>query len=136
MQLNLSSLRKAVAALAQSIHVFEQYDDKSSELYDTLRSGVIQNFEVAYELSWKFMKRWLEMNISPDIVTGVSRKEFYRIAAQNGLIREVEPWWEFHACRNRTSHIYNLNAAEDVSLSATKFLPYAEQLLVDLEQKL
>ena len=31
----------------------------SPVLQMTLKAGVIQNFEVAYELCWKFIKRWL-----------------------------------------------------------------------------
>lgn len=53
------------------------------------------------------MKRWLEINIRYDIVLGISRKEFYRIAAKNALITDVQKWWEFHAARNRTSHVYD-----------------------------
>lgn len=83
----------------------------SPVLQMTLKAG-IQNFEVAYELCWKFIKRWLEHNVSPNAVAGVSRRELFRYAAENLLIRDVDQWMDFHAARNKTSHIYDQAVAE------------------------
>jgi nucleotidyltransferase substrate binding protein (TIGR01987 family) len=135
-KLDISSLKNAVQALQTSIDVYKKNCDADMDLADTLRSGVIQNFEVAYELSWKFMKRWLETNISPDIVMGVTRKEFYRIAVENLLIGEVELWWSFHEGRNKTSHIYDGIVAGDVLDIAIQFLPHANDFVAKLEQRL
>jgi nucleotidyltransferase substrate binding protein (TIGR01987 family) len=135
-KLDITSLKNAVQALRKSIDVYEKNSDADIDLSDTLRSGVIQNFEVAYELSWKFIKRWLEINISADIVTGVTRKEFYRIAYENLLIPDVEAWWNFHEGRNKTSHIYDGIVADDVLDTAMKFLPYANDFITRLEQRL
>jgi nucleotidyltransferase substrate binding protein (TIGR01987 family) len=125
-----------VEVLRKSIAVYNKNRNDDIDLLDTLRSGVIQNFEVSYELSWKFMKRWLEKNIMPDIVTGVTRKEFYRIAAENILISDVEIWWTFHEGRNKTSHIYDGIVAEDVLDTAMKFLSYVNDFISRLEQRL
>jgi nucleotidyltransferase substrate binding protein (TIGR01987 family) len=140
-KLDISSLKNAAEALRKSIDVYNKNRNDDTDLLDTLRSGVIQNFEVAYELSWKFMKRWLEKNIRPDIVTGVTRKEFYRIAAENILISDVEIWWVFHEGRNNTSHIYDGSVAGrivagDVLDTAMKFLPYLNDFITRLEQGL
>jgi nucleotidyltransferase substrate binding protein (TIGR01987 family) len=135
-KLDITSLKNAVQALRKSIDVYEKNRDADVDLSNTLRSGVIQNFEVAYELSWKFMRRWLEANISSDIVMGVTRKEFYRIAAENLLIPDVEIWWNFHEGRNKTSHTYDSIVADDVLDTAMKFLPYANDFITRLEQRL
>ena len=50
------------------------------EIKETVRGGIIQNFEVAYELSWRMMKRWLESNINAETVDGVTRRELVRQA--------------------------------------------------------
>lgn len=60
MSLDLSSTEGAIKTLERSVksaafHVASI----PRELQQTVRSGVMQNFEVAYELSWKLIKRWL-----------------------------------------------------------------------------
>ena len=61
------------------------------QLKETVRSGIIQNFEVAYELSWKMMKHSLETNISAESVDGVTRRELFKKAAKNRLIAPPGP---------------------------------------------
>jgi nucleotidyltransferase substrate binding protein (TIGR01987 family) len=79
------------------------------------------------------MKRRLEMNFSPDEVSCVSRRELFRICAENLLIDDVNKWMKFHQARNRTSHIYNETVAEEVFGAARQFLPYARDCLKQLE---
>ena len=81
------------------------------------------------------MKKWLEVNVEPNII-GSTRKEFYRIARENGLISDVKKWWEFHDARNRTSNTYNEMTAESVFNAAVNFIQIAKQYVVDLEAKL
>ncbi|MDR2830590.1 MAG: nucleotidyltransferase substrate binding protein [Methanobrevibacter sp.] len=135
-ELDITSLINAVNALKDSILTYNKYNSQDEILKYSLRSGVIQNFEVAYELSWKFMKRWLEINISPDIVTGVTRKEFYRIAQQNLLISNVKMWWIFHEARNNTSHIYDEDVADETLNTAFDFLQYGEDFIKILKERI
>jgi nucleotidyltransferase substrate binding protein (TIGR01987 family) len=135
--IDISSLKNAVNALGDSIAEYdESAPDCSVRRQNALRSGVIHNFETAYELCWKFMKKWLEMNISPDIVKGVTRKEFYRIAWENGLISDVKEWWSFHEARNETSHIYNATIAENVFNAALNFIVSARKYITILEKRI
>jgi len=97
MALELESLRKAIAALARSLRVAgEQAGGEDVDLLETLRAGVVQNFEVAYEQSWKMMKRWLEANVSPVAVDGVTRCQLFRLCHENRLIDDVDGWMTFH----------------------------------------
>jgi len=135
--LDISPLKGAVAALEKSIAVCNANAlNGDSDVADTMRSGVIHNFEVSYELCWKYMKKWLEMNVEPNILMGNTRRDFYRIARENGLISNVNSWWGFHDARNRTSHTYNEVTAEDVFNTAGEFLPAAKKLIIDLESML
>ena len=71
MKLELTSLENATASLERSINAVATFEATlPPELKETVRSGIIQNFEVAYELSWKMMKRWIETNISAESVDG------------------------------------------------------------------
>lgn len=138
MPLELDSLRRAVSALNG---VLAKSDD--AELMggldeitqNAIKSGVIQHFEFTYELCWKFIKRWLEMNISPTTADGVTRRELFRLAAENRLIVDVDEWMRHHEARNLTSHTYAPEVAQTVYAAAHDFARDAQRLLEALEAR-
>lgn len=138
MSLELESFETAVTALKQ---VFAKSEDKSfmasldSVAQHAIRSGAIQHFEVTYELCWKLMKRWLESNVSPGMAEGVTRREFFRLAAEQRLISDVERWMHYHAARNETSHTYNEPTAEKVYSVIRDFVEDADALLATLKAR-
>jgi nucleotidyltransferase substrate binding protein (TIGR01987 family) len=129
---NPAGLRRGIEALEKSLAAWEK-GKEDPDLFETLRSGVIQNFEVAYELCWKAMQRLLVRNINLE-AGFISKKEFYRLAAENNLIDRASDWWDFHEARNRTSHIYDGEIAEDVFETARRFLPHAQDFLARVEK--
>lgn len=130
MALELGSLEKAVGALGRSLRVVEeQSGSANAALVETLRAGVVQNFEVAYEQSWKMMKRWLEANVGSVEVDGVTRRQLFRLCHENRLIDDVDVWMVFHKSRNETSHTYDAETADDVFAVAQTFLPAASDVL-------
>jgi len=135
--LDIELLQNVVTALDKSINAYNAnalcVDD---DIRDTMLSGVIKNFEIAYDMCWKYMKRWLEMNISPDIVEHVTRREFYRIAWENGLILNVRDWWGFHDSRNKSARVYSEMILEEVFNVAVKFITVAKEFTADLEAKI
>ena len=135
-KLDLTSLRSSISSLKDSIDTYAEFAsraDVSKRDMNTIRSGVIQNFEVAYELCWKFMKRWLDAHIGSGTADGVTNKELFRISAENRLISDAAAWIEFHHSRNLTSHTYDGSSAETVLTSALAFHPAAEEFLSSLE---
>ena len=135
--LELEALENSIFALENSIEVYKRIandnkDDK--KLIDALRAGVIQNFEVAFEQSWKFIVRWLNENISYGIAQGITKRELFRLAGEHLLIDDVAKWILFKDCRNQTSHIYSKTTAEEVLKSALEFLPYVKYLLERLKE--
>jgi nucleotidyltransferase substrate binding protein (TIGR01987 family) len=131
-------LEKAVSALAA---VLAKSDDAEfmSQLDEVARNaikaGVIQHFEFTYELCWKFIKRWLETNVSATDVDGVTRRELFRRAAENRLIDDVDQWMRYHAARNLTSHIYQPEIAASVYATAHDFARDAARLLAALKAR-
>jgi hypothetical protein len=91
--LDLSPLQSATSALLRALSVtgdpsrWQQFDAATQE---ALRAGVIQSFEVAYEQSWKMMRRWLSANPVAGEVEGVPMRQLYRLAARAGLIDDVD----------------------------------------------
>lgn len=94
MELDLTSFHKAIQSLETALRVYDSYSSKQSqdpELVQTLKAGVVQNFEFTYELAWKFIKRWLELNVGDNTTKQVfTRRETYRYAAEAGLIDDVK----------------------------------------------
>jgi nucleotidyltransferase substrate binding protein (TIGR01987 family) len=138
MPLVLDSLRNAVVAL-QAVQAksedtaFMAAQDQVTR--EAIRSGVIQHFEFTYELSWKFIRRWLEENIGRDSADGVSRRELFRMGAENRLIDDVAVWMRYHGARNDTSHTYNLSVAAKVYDASLDFVHDAGRLLAALEAR-
>ena len=137
MTLDLSSLRKAFNSLERAVHVAakEIHGNVDNDYEEVIRAGVIQNFEFTYELCWKFMKRWLEVNGEGPSVDGATRKELFRLAAERQLIDTVEVWFQYAGARNQTSHIYDNQKAADVFEAAKAFVKDAQSLLQRLESK-
>ena len=136
MSLNYTSLEKAIIALENGIEIYQRKKniEENQEEIEIIKSGIIQNFEVCYEIAWKLMKKWLAENIGSSVVDGIPRKELFRIAAQNKLIGDVEKWFVFHEARNMTSHDYDGIKAEDVFNEAVIFPEYARKLQERLEK--
>ncbi len=137
MTLDLSSLQKAVGSLRRAVKVASSRikGKVNTDEEEVIRAGVIQNFEFTYELCWKFMRRWLEINISSAAVDGIPRKELFRLAAENRLIAKVETWFEYNNLRNETTHTYDAKTAQEVYKAAVRFADDARAFLETLDQK-
>jgi nucleotidyltransferase substrate binding protein (TIGR01987 family) len=138
MPLELDSLKKAVAALKGALAKSEDgafMRELDETTRNVIKSGVIQYFEFTYELCWKFIKRWLEVNVSPAVADGVTRRELFRLAAEHRLIVDVDQWMRHHDARNETSHTYAPDVAERVYAAAREFTHDATRLLGALEAR-
>jgi nucleotidyltransferase substrate binding protein (TIGR01987 family) len=138
--LDLTAFNKATKSLKESIEVTEQMQSAQhlsadDPLFKTLRAGVIQNFEFTYELGWKFMKRWLAINLGKTAVEGLSRRALYRLAFEYQLINSVDEWMLFHQARNETSHTYDEQTAQEIFGVAKGFLDHANALYRQLQLK-
>lgn len=133
MTVMLSQLEKAHASLRRSIAVFDRVSGgQDIDLIETTRSGVVQNFEVAYEQSWKVLRRWMMHYLGVSDAEITQRRQLYRLAANNSLIDDLESWWDFHTARNLTSHTYNQSIALEVAEMARKFDLACAQLIENL----
>ncbi|MBI5526745.1 MAG: nucleotidyltransferase substrate binding protein [Deltaproteobacteria bacterium] len=137
MPLKLESLRKSIEALERSTNAAAaNMDTLSEDLRETVRAGVIQPFEVAYEQCWKFIQRWLRENrISEDADHPRTRKELFRMAARHGLIADPTPWFEYGEVRNETTHTYDEEQAAAAYETAKKFIVDARDLFARLDSK-
>lgn len=137
MPLDLTSLSLAVSALSRSVTAARTFlPTLGPDLQEAVKSGVIQNFEVAYEQCWKFMQRWVRENEGPEAAEAArSRKDLFRVAARLGLIPDPLPWFRFSEARNLTSHTYDAAHATEAYFLAIDFLSHAESLVRELEKR-
>ncbi len=133
MNLYFNNLAKSIKALERVIKTTNRLDASDADLQEAVRAGVIQNFEVVYEQSWKMMERWLEENVGTVYVNVRTRRELFRRAAESLIITDVDRWMEYHEARNRTSHTYDEDIAQSVFEEAIEFVHDAKRLLRILE---
>ena len=140
MPLQLENLRNAIASLAEALMHSENVTLMNSldeTLRPVIRAGVIKHFEFTYEQSWLSIKRWLEANVNPNAADGVTRRELFRLGAEQRLIDidDIDRWMDYHAARNRTSHTYRETTANEVYAVIPAFLTDARLLLTALEAR-
>jgi len=134
--LDLTAIEKAQNSLSDSPGALNDkhfIDKLTPQQFHTIRVGVILNFEITYELSWKLIKRRLENNIGNTEVDGASRRQLYRLAAESKLIEDIDLWMTSHKYRNLTSHTHDENTTKEV---AGTFRVPASNLLPSLKAKM
>ncbi|MDR0935375.1 MAG: nucleotidyltransferase substrate binding protein [Oscillospiraceae bacterium] len=135
--LELQPLADSIAALKRFIEYYRSKDETSPDIeVETAQTAVIKAFEFTYEISWKFMRKWIEVNFSANEVDGITRKELFRISAENRLIDSAEQWFLFNKARNMTSHTYNERTVEYIMELSETLLTSAENLLERLTERL
>ncbi len=87
------------------------------------RAGIIQFFEMTFELSWKLLKDYLEAEgFRPN-----SPRETIKQAFQSGLISDGRFWLTALEDRNLTTHTYNeATAVQVVEKIRSDYFPLLE----------
>ncbi len=137
--LDLSALRDAISSLEDGLEVVSDskwFNLQSDKVQNTLIAGVIQNFEFVYEISVKMIKRLIEIeSASPNEVDETSFRDLLRVAAEKGLIADIESWFKYRKMRNITAHTYDHEKAQQIYLDTLVFIGDARDLLSKLEQR-
>jgi nucleotidyltransferase substrate binding protein (TIGR01987 family) len=137
--LDLTALRHALASLEDGLEVVSDIDwfnAQSPKVQNTLMAGVIQNFEFVYEVGFKMIKRQIELeSASPGEVDQVGFRDVLRMAAEKGLIQDVEAWFGYRKMRNITAHTYDHEKARQVYEGTLLFISDARALLASLEKR-
>ncbi|MFZ4464155.1 MAG: nucleotidyltransferase substrate binding protein [Bacteroidales bacterium] len=120
-QQRFSNYIKALDKLKQSVEYIHQNmnndneapDDSNFDLVldEMIKEGLIQRFEYTHELAWNVMKDYAEYQGNTDV--GGSR-DATREAFQLMLISNGEIWMDMISSRNKTSHTYNEETANEI----------------------
>jgi nucleotidyltransferase substrate binding protein (TIGR01987 family) len=103
----LQSFRKAFGQLEKAAAIAGE-----RELSQLERQGLIQAFEFTHELAWNTLKDFLESRGTSQLY---GSKDVTREAFAKGLIEDGEQWMAMIQSRNRTTHTYNEETADEIA---------------------
>lgn len=84
---------------------------RASGLSELEEQGLIQRFEFTHELAWNVLKDYFEYQGNTEVTDS---RDATREAFSKGLITDGEGWMEMLKSRNKTSHTYNEEIANDI----------------------
>jgi nucleotidyltransferase substrate binding protein (TIGR01987 family) len=132
MKLDLSPFENALVSLNEAIEKF--HEDESDKF---IRDSVIQRFEYTYEVSYKMLRRFLQLSeysegsfdefVFADVIRTANERKL--------LLGNLENWIEYRKMRNITSHSYNEEKANAIVSVVPSFVKEAEFLLNKLKEK-
>lgn len=132
-QLDLSVFKKAILSLEIALKAHHEKENDA-----LIRDATIQRFEYTYELSYKMLKRYL--NLSEPETESIEQLSFpalIRLGSKRGLtLHGWEVWEQYRHARNLTSHVYDEKKALQVCDSIPAFLEDAQYLLQQLQHRL
>lgn len=103
----MQSFRKAFGQLARAVDLAQKRD-----LSELEQQGLIQAFGFTHELAWNTLKDFLQSRGTAELY---GSKDATREAFSKGLIENGEAWMEMIQSRNRTSHTYNEETANQIT---------------------
>lgn len=114
-----SNYNKAMTKLASNIsyvkeNIFKNDNFSKEEnpaLNDIVKQGLIQSFEYTHELAWNVMKDFLEYQGYSNIR---GSRDTTREAFHIELIKDGDIWMDMISSRNKTSHTYNEETANEI----------------------
>ncbi len=119
-----TNLKKAFSQL-------QKFIDKL-DLNELEKQGLIQAFEYTYELSWNTIKDYYEYQGE----TGIQgSRDAFRLAIRRELVDEGELWMDMIQSRQKTSHTYNEETANEIAERIfTDYFNLFSQLVEKLEE--
>lgn len=102
-QQRLANYKKALSQLTKFI--------EKGDLNELEEQGLIKAFEYTYELAWNVIKDFLASRGNNSIY---GSRDAIREAFSTGLVDDGEGWMAMYADRNKTSHTYNEETADEI----------------------
>jgi nucleotidyltransferase substrate binding protein (TIGR01987 family) len=124
-QQRLQNFQKALRQLSKAVELSGQ-----RPLSELEKQGLIQAFEFTHELAWSVMRDYFVYQGNTSI-TG--SRDATREAFQKNLVADGEGWMEMILSRNKTSHTYNQEVADEI---AAKITGLYHQLFQAFEQRM
>ncbi len=119
LRLKIEDLKRALQKLDDGLKIAEDELD-----FD----GVIQRFEISFELMWKVLQKYARY----EGLEVRSPREAFRVGGELDLIDDVEEWLGFLYQRNLTTYVYDEKMAKDILSKLPAFLEEARKVVEKL----
>ncbi len=112
-----SNFKKALNKLTEAVNYISRQDKLEGNnahrtVFDEmLKEGLIQRFEYTHELAWNVMKDYA---IYQGITNVGGSRDAAREAFQLNLVPDGQVWMDMISSRNKTSHTYNVETADEI----------------------
>lgn len=127
MKIDYSQLQKSIANLKAHYQKYKEkegsFEAQEKSIYET---AIVKSFEIAFEMAWKHLKKYLESEGLIDISN--APKQIFRMGHKANIIEHVDNWLRYCESRNQTSHDYNLEKTEPLFGLLDDFINDAEEL--------
>ncbi len=119
----LEELQKALDSFEKSLKIDLSALDPF--LRDVVESGLVQKFEMCYELFWKVMREFLRKQEGLDVA---SPRRTFKALFQLGILNyeQFEICLEVLESRNLLSHVYRRDIVDEVFPKLKKYLDLME----------
>ncbi len=127
---------KKLENFSNCLNVLKNADFKVAENDDIYRTGIIGQFNLTFELSWKALQEVLRLHGAEEASTG-SPREILQLGYKLGFIDDCAVWLMMLKKRNTSIHIYNEDEIDEILLLIRdSFIPAFVVLEKTLQNKL
>ena len=108
------------------------YHDIFLTIADIVKQGLIQSFEFTHELAWNVLKDYLAYQGNTEVH---GSRDTVRESLKLNIIDQGDAWMDMILSRNKTSHTYNEQTANEIFVSIiTIYFPLFKHLATTLEK--
>ena len=134
----LDHLEMSCNTLAELLEISNdrnQMEQLSEVVEKGIRAGIVQYFELTYELAVKMIQKQLQLY---EIIPKSKKISFACLmceAAKVELIHDADAYIHYKCLRNQTAHTYNCELTEEAVATTPKFLKNVRLLIKELRQR-
>ena len=127
---------KELDNFSNCLTILRNADFKLADNNDIYRTGVIGQFNLTFELTWKALQEILRLHGAEEADTG-SPREILQLGYKLGFVNDSAVWLLMLKKRNTSVHIYNEQEVDEmILLIRDSFIPAFVALEKTLKEKL
>ena len=127
---------KKLDNFSNCLTILRNADFKLADNNDIYRTGVIGQFNLTFELTWKAVQEILRLHGAEEADTG-SPREILQLGYKLGFVNDSAVWLLMLKKRNTSVHIYNEQEVDEmILLIRDSFIPAFVALEKTLKEKL